>query len=373
MNEVPATGLELVSALGEDGRMTAALEAREVPRPTGHEVLIRVEAAPINPSDLILLFGPADLDNAEYAAGKVVAAMPEPARRAMAGRIGQAMTVGNEGAGTVIAAGEASEAQGLLGRTVATVAGGMFAQYRVADARMCMELPAGVSAEQGAAAFVNPLTALGFVETMRREGHNAIVHTAAASNLGQMLVRLCREEGVPLVNIVRSAEQVRLLKDLGAEHVLDSSQASFPADLVTAIAATKATIGFDAIGGGTLAGQILGAMEQVASQGAAYSRYGSSSPKQVYIYGALDLGPTVLHRSFGLTWSLGGWLLLPFLAHIGVHGGERLRSRVRDSLTTIFASNYKVKVPLAEVLSRENVARYNAKRTGEKFLILPHG
>jgi NADPH:quinone reductase len=373
MSDVPDAGLELLSTLGEDGRLTVELAERPVPRPTGHEVLVRIEAAPINPSDLALLFGPADLAGANYGDGRVVATMPEPALKAMASRVGEAMTVGNEGAGTVVAAGEAPEAQALVGKLVAAVAGGMFAQYRIADARACMELPAGITAEQGASAFVNPLTALGFVETMRREGHHAIVHTAAASNLGQMLVRICREDGVPLVNIVRNAEQVRLLKDLGADHVIDSSHDGFTVELVTAVAATKATVGFDAIGGGKLAGQILTAMEQVASQGAAYSRYGSTSPKQVYIYGALDLGPTILNRTFGFSWSLGGWLLLPFLAHIGVHGGERLRQRVRDGLTTIFASQYKAQVPLSQVLAKDAVVDYNAKRTGEKYLVLPHG
>ncbi|MET0179209.1 MAG: zinc-binding dehydrogenase [Novosphingobium sp.] len=373
MSDLPSTGLHLLSTLGEDGQLTVELVEHEVPRPTGHEVLVRVEAAPINPSDLILQFGPADLAGAAYSDGKIVATMPESARKAMAGRLGQAMPLGNEGAGTVIAAGEAPDAQALVGKLVTAAGGGMFAQYRVLDARTCMELPDGITAEQGAAAFVNPLTALGFVETMRREGHKAIVHTAAASNLGQMLVRLCREDGVPLVNIVRSDEQVSLLKSLGAEHVVDSSREDFPTALVEAIAATGATIGFDAIGGGKLAGQILAAIEQVASRGAEYSRYGSTSPKQVYIYGALDMGPTILNRSFGLTWNLGGWLLLPFLAHVGVQNAERLRQRVRDGLTTIFASQYKAKVALSHVLAKDAVAAYNAKRTGEKCLVLPHG
>jgi NADPH:quinone reductase-like Zn-dependent oxidoreductase len=235
-----------------------------------------------------------------------------------------------------------------------------------------MTLPDDVTAEEGASAFVNPLTALSFVETMKREGHHAIVHTAAASNLGQMLVRICKEDNVPLVNIVRSPAQVQLLKDAGAEHVVDSSSDTFMTDLVAAIAATKATIGFDAIGGGKLAGQILAAMEIVANQGAAYSRYGSNSAKQVYIYGGLDMGPTILNRAFGLTWSLGGWLLTPFLAKLGEQGAVRMRQRVRDGLKTTFASNYKAKVPLSQILSKEAVAEYNAKRTGEKYLILPN-
>ena len=367
------TGTQLLSTLAADGMLTVHLAEQDVPAPKGHEVLIRVEAAPINPSDLALLFGPADMAGADYAEGKVVAAMPEPAVRAMKGRVGEAMPVGNEGAGTVIAAGDAPEAQALVGKLVTVVPGGMYAQYRIADARACMPLPDGITAEQGASAFVNPLTALGFVETMRREGHTAIVHTAAASNLGQMLVKICQEDNVGLVNIVRSESQVALLKGIGAEHVVDSSQDGFVADLAAALHATKATIGFDAIGGGKLAGQILAAMEQVANEGAAYSRYGSNSAKQVYIYGGLDMGPTVLNRNFGLTWSLGGWLLTPFLMKIGEQGAERLRQRVRDGLTTTFASHYKAKVPLSAILSKDAVSDYNARRTGEKYLILPNG
>ncbi|MET0372685.1 MAG: zinc-binding dehydrogenase [Rhizorhabdus sp.] len=366
-------GLQLVSTLHEDGTLVAELVEREVAPPQGHEVLVRIEAAPINPSDLALLFGPADLANAQYAGGKVSARMPEAALRAMAGRVGEAMPVGNEGAGTVIAAGDAPEAQALVGKRIACVAGGMFAQYRLADARGCMVLPDQISAEEGAAAFVNPLTALGFVETMRREGHHALVHTAAASNLGQMLVRICREDAVPLVNIVRSREQAQLLAGLGAEHVVDSSRDDFAERLVEAIAATKATLGFDAVGGGKLAGQILAAMETVASRGQAYSRYGSTSAKQVYIYGALDLGPTILNRSFGLTWGVGGWLLTPFLAKVGEHNVERLRARVLDGLTTTFASRYKARIPLAQALSPEAIAAYNAKATGAKYLLLPSG
>ena len=373
MTDIPAKALQLLSTLGADGKLTVHLAEAAVPTPTGHEVLIRVEAAPINPSDLGLLFGPADMAGAEYSDARVVAQMPEPAQRAMKSRLGEALPVGNEGAGTVVAAGDAPEAQALLGKLVTVVPGGMYAQYRIADARACMELPDGITAEQGASAFVNPLTALGFVETMKRDGATGIVHTAAASNLGQMLVRICLEDNVPLVNVVRSPAQVALLKGIGAEHVVDSSADDFAEKLVEAITATKANVGFDAIGGGRLTGQILSAMEQVASAGAAYSRYGSSSPKTVYIYGALDLGPTILNRNFGLTWSVSGWLLTPFLAAIGQQGAERLRQRVRDGLTTTFASQYKAKVPLREILSREAVAEYNARRTGEKYLILPNG
>ncbi|MFC3442609.1 zinc-binding dehydrogenase [Sphingobium rhizovicinum] len=366
-------GLKILTSLAQDGRLTVELAEENLPPPTGHEILIRVEAAPINPSDLGLLFGPADVANADYGEGRIVAQMPDAAVRAMAARIGEAMPVGNEGAGTVIAAGDAAEAQALLGRRVACVPGGMFAQYRLVDARSVLLLPEGASAEQGASAFVNPLTALGFVETARAQGHKAIVHTAAASNLGQMLVRICQEDGVPLVNIVRSEAQAQILRALGADHVLDSSQADFMPALQDAIEATGATIAFDAIGGGTLVSQILHAMERAASKGAAYSRYGSDVLKQAYIYGALDMAPTVITRSFGFGWNVGGWLLFPFLQRAGAETVERMRQRVRDSLTTTFASPYKARISLHDALSRDAVLAYNARRTGEKYLILPNG
>lgn len=365
-------GLKLLSTLHEDGRLTVELAEEVLPAPQGDEVLVRIEAAPINPSDLGLLFASADVERADYEEGRIVARMPDPARRALAGRVGQAMAIGNEGAGTVIAAGEAPGAQALLGKRVALIGGGMFAEYRLLSADACMALPDDVTAEQGASAFVNPMTALGFVETMKREGHKAIVHTAAASNLGQMLVRIAQEDGIPLVNIVRNAAQVAMLRGLGAQHVLDSSEEDFSTRLQTAIAATGATIAFDAIGGGTLVSQILHAMEQAAAKDAPYSRYGSNSPKQAYIYGALDLAPTILTRSFGFRWNVGGWLLFPFLQTAGAETVERMRQRVRDSLTTTFASHYKAHISLREALSRDAVLTYNARRTGEKYLIVPN-
>lgn len=365
------TGRQLLSTVTADGKLTVHLAEQTLPDPTGHEVLIRVEAAPINPSDLGLLFGPADLENADYSDGRITAPLPDGAQRALAARVDQAMPVGNEGAGTVIAAGV--DAQALIGKRVACVGGGMYAQYRLVDARACLPLPDGVTAEQGAAAFVNPLTALGFVETMRRDGHKALVHTAAASNLGQMLVKICAEDGIPLVNLVRSPAQVALLKDIGAEHVVDTSAGSFKTDLLAALAATGATVAFDAIGGGKLAGQILAAMERVASRGTEYSRYGSSTWKQVYTYGMLDTGPTVIERTFGFAWGLSGWLLTPFLASLAPAEAAALRQRVGAGLTTTFASTYKAHVSLEQMLTRDAALAYNAKRTGEKYLVVPNG
>lgn len=364
-------GQQIVSKLDADGTLTVELADHDVPAPTGAQVVVRVEAAPINPSDLGLLFGPADIEGATFTPGKIVAKMPDPAVRAMAARHGMAMPVGNEGAGTVVAAGESPEAQALLGKLVTCFPGAMYATYAVADARMCLPLGDGITAEQGASAFVNPLTALSFIETMRHYGHKALVHTAAASNLGQMLVKICQADGIPLVNVVRSEAQVAILKAIGAEHVVDSAKASFIEDLTAAVTATQATMAFDAIGGGKQVSQILTVIEQVANTGAAYSRYGSSSPKHAFIYGALDLSPTVLTRNFGFSWDVSGWLLTPWMAKLGPQIVAKLRNRVLAELTTTFASNYKARVNLEQALSREAAADYNARRTGEKYLIVP--
>jgi NADPH2:quinone reductase len=373
-NMTELSGLQLRSLVRESGELEISLMETPVPAPGDNEVVVRVEAAPINPSDLALLFGPADLSTMQVtgdgASAMLTARIPDKAMRAMAARVGQSLAVGNEGAGTVVAAG--ASAQALLGKTVAFVGGGSYAQYARAQVAQCLPLPDGVTAAEGAAAFVNPLTALGMVETMRREGHKALVHTAAASNLGQMLQRLCIEEHVPLVNIVRKPEQVEILKALGASYVVDSSAPTFTADLAAALAATQATLAFDAIGGGRLAGQILTAMEHAAVAGAKeYSRYGSNTFKQVYIYGSLDPGPTELARTFGLAWGIGGWLLFPFLQKVGAAAVQSLRARVIAGLKTTFASRYAKEVSLSEALRPEAVAVYAKRATGEKFLINP--
>ena len=362
------TGKQLTTQLDADGTLTLQLNDKTWDAPKPGQVLIKVEATPINPSDLGLLFASADTENAVYSPGKVVAKMPDNATRAMKARHGMAMPAGNEAAGTVVAAGAGAES--LMGKRVACVPGTAYGTYAFAEAAMCMPIEA--TAEQGASSFVNPMTALGFVETMKLEGFTGIVHAAAASNLGQMLVKICLEDGIPLVNIVRSADQVKLLKDLGATHVLDMTAPDYMARLIDAIAETKAMIGFDPIGGGTVSSQILTAMEAAASRGAVFSRYGSSEAKKVYIYGALDIGPTILNRAFGLTWDLSGWLLTPFMVKAGPEISGRMRARVAKDLTTTFASYYKAKVSLEDMLSKAAVSEYNARRTGEKYLVTPN-
>ncbi len=363
------TGKQLTTQLDADGTLTVQLNDKTWDAPKPGQVLIKVEATPINPSDLGLLFASADTDNATYTPGKVVARMPDAATRAFKARHGMAMPAGNEAAGTVVAAGEGCEQ--LMGKRIACVPGTAYGTYAIAEAQMAFAVDDSVTAEQAASSFVNPMTALGFTETMKLEGYTGIVHAAAASNLGQMLVKICLEDNIPLVNIVRSAEQVQLLKDLGATHVLNSSDDTFMAQLVDAIHETGAMMGFDPIGGGTMASQMLSAMEASASRGAAFSRYGSSTPKKVYIYGALDIGPTILNRAFGLTWDLGGWLLTPFMMKAGMEIVGRMRARVMKDLTTTFASHYKARVSLEEMLTKEAVSEYNARRTGEKYLVVP--
>ena len=373
---LPPDGLQLRSLVQPSGELALSLVRVPTPAPAPDEVVVRVEATPINPSDIGLLFGAADLATlAVRGSGErttATARIPDVAMKAMAGRVGQSLPVGNEGAGTVIGAGSDPKAQALLGRTVALLAGAMYSQFRTVKAEQCLELPPGTSAAEGASCFVNPLTALGMTETMRREGHTALVHTAAASNLGQMLNRICLADGIGLVNVVRKSEQVALLRTQGARHVVSTSSPEFLDELTQALAATGATLAFDAIGGGRLAGQILGAMEAAISRGAKeYSRYGSTTPKQVYIYGGLDTGPTEIVRNFGMTWGVGGWLLFPFLQKIGPHAAQALRQRVVDELKTTFASSYSKEISLAEALKPEEIAIYGQRATGTKYLLNP--
>jgi NADPH:quinone reductase len=374
--EIPVTALQLRSLVTADQTVQLFLEEVEVPEPGPGEVLVRVEATPINPSDLGLLLAGADV-TAAVSTGPadrpvVTAPLPDAAMRAMKARVGVPMPVGNEGAGTVVAAGSSAAAQALLGKSVGMVAGAMYAQYRCVDASQCLELPKGTTAIDGASPFVNPMTALGMVETMRLEGHKALVHTAAASNLGQMLNRLCIEEQVPLVNIVRRHSHEELLKSAGASYVCNSTSPAFMDELTAAVTATGATLAFDAIGGGKLASQILTCMEVAASATAeSYSRYGSSVHKQVYIYGSLDRGPTELTRNYGLAWGIGGWLLTPFLGRIGADGFERFKRRVAAGLTTTFASSYTDQVSLAGALKLDAIAAYSRQATGSKYLIIP--
>ena len=373
----PETGLQIRSEVRGDGTLALSLVDEPTPAPGPSQVVVRIEAAPINPSDLGLLFGGADMTTAKATGTAerpaVTATLPPAALRMMAGRVGQSLPVGNEGAGVVVAAGSSEAAQALLGQTVAVLGGAMYSQYRTLHTAQCLPLPPGVAPKQGASCFVNPLTALGMTETMRLEGHKAIVHTAAASNLGQMLVKLCKADGIGLVNVVRRPEQAELLRSIGATYVCDSSSPTFMDDLTDAVEATGATIGFDAIGGGRQGGQILAAMEAAAVRNAAeYSRYGSTVHKQLYIYGGLDRGPTEFNRAFGMAWSMGGWLLTPFLERIGPAAAQALRERVAREVTTTFASSYTAEVSLPEALSLEAIAVYGKQATGEKYLVTPH-
>jgi len=373
---LPTHGLQLQSLITSQGRLEIRLVDVPIPAPAADEVLIRIEATPINPSDQGLLLGAGDLSTLQSTgsgASRVAsAAVPERGLRAMAGRLGQSLPVGNEGAGTVIAAGASPEAQALLGRVVAVMGGSMYAQYRTVRANQCLLLGEGTSAREAASCFVNPLTALGMTETMRREGHTALVHTAAASNLGQMLNRICLADGIALVCIVRSAEQAALLKGQGAQHVVDSSQADFNERLTEALLSTGATIAFDAIGGGRLASTILTCMEAAQARKATeYSRYGTTVHKQVYIYGGLDIGPTEINRNVGMYWSVGGWLLTPFLQKIGSQAARALRERVAREIRSTFASSYSRELSLSQVLQAEEISAYARKGTGAKVLINP--
>ena len=377
MTDLPAKMQQMISTVTEDGRLELALREVDVPQPKADEVLVKVGASPINPSDQGVMFTAGDVSQATALNGANGATMPIPEamRRAVAARVGKSLPLGNEGAGTVIAAGDSPEAQALFGKVVAGAGGGYYANYRIAKAADCLPLPDGITAEQGASSFVNPLTALGMVGTMRLDGYKGLVHTAAASNLGQMLVKLCKNEGVPLVNIVRSDEQVQILKDLGAEYIVNSSDADFHAKLVDAIAATEAFLAFDAIGGGRIANQILAAMEAAALKigGPAQGPYGSRQYKQVYIYGGLSTEPTTLTRGVGMQWGIGGFLLTYFLERVGPEEAKRLREKVGNEITTTFASAYTQRIGLEEAVRPDTIRAYQKKATGEKYLVTPNG
>jgi len=369
--------LQLRSLAKKGGEMELSLVTTSIPKPGADEVIVRIEAAPINPSDLGLLLANADWSQATLSGTAqlpiVTAAISANAVQALAARIDMSMPVGNEGAGVVVEAGSSAAAQALVGKTVAVLGGAMYSQYRCVNVNQCLSLPDGTSAADGASCFVNPLTALGMIGTMRREGHKALVHTAAASNLGQMLNRLCLAEHIGLVNIVRKKEQEDVLRAAGAQHVCRTDSAAFLKELTDALAATGATIGFDAIGGGPLAGQILGCMEAAVNRSTTvYSRYGSTTHKQVYLYGSLDMSPAVLNRNYGMAWGIGGWLLTPYIEKIGPLAFQELKERVARELKTTFASHYTKVISLAEALQPDTIAAYSKRATGQKYLINPN-
>ena len=370
---------EIRSTVTSEGNIELSITKAERPIPSADEVLIKVEAAPINPSDLgLLLSFAADLSSISTSGSEdetVTSMKIHPALMgSMKPRLNQSMQAGNEGAGIIIDAGE--NAKELIGKTVGLAGGAMYSQYRCVPAASCLVMDEGTSPAEAASSFVNPLTALSFVETMKMENHTALVHTAAASNLGQMLVKICKDDGIPLVNIVRKSEQVELLKNLGAEYVCNTSDESFMDDLVNALVATGATLGFDATGGGNngeLPGQILSAMEIAANKTAKeYSRYGSDTYKQVYIYGGLDQSPTVLKRAYGMSWGLGGWLLTPMIGRIGMEKFGQMRMRVAKEIKTTFASSYAEEISFEEMLQPETIKSYAKQATGKKYLVNPH-
>jgi NADPH2:quinone reductase len=369
--------LQLRSLVRSSGELQLSLVEVPIKLPGPAEVLVRIEASPLNPSDHGLLFAAADM-NAAVASGTnerpiVTAPIPASAMRNMAARLDQSMPVGNEGAGVVVEAGSSEAARPLIGKKVAMMGGAMYSQYRTIGVDQCLLLPEGATAAEGASAFVNPMTALGMIDTMRREGHSAIVHTAAASNLGHILIRLCEAEKIKLVNIVRSNDQESLLRGMGATYVCNSGSAQFAEELADSVAATGATIAFDAIGGGALAGQILKSMEIAASKHAkTYSRYGSTVHKQVYLYGSLDARPTELARDYGMAWGVGGWLVMTFMQKIGPASVAKLKERVARELTTTFASKYSTEISLAETLHLDVIAVYRKRETGKKYLVNPN-
>ncbi|MCA9609656.1 MAG: NADH oxidase [Myxococcales bacterium] len=371
-----ANARQLFTTVTEDHRLVLSIEPLEVPAPAPDEVVVEMRATPINPSDLGLLLAPADMESVrrETISGHpaLVAEVKPEMRGFVAARLGKKLSAGNEGAGVVVAAGASDAAQALLGKTVTLVGGMMYRTHRVMKAREALPLPDGATPAEGASLFINPMTVQAFLETMRAEGHSAIVHTAAASNLGQMLAKLCRKEGVPLVAIVRSDAQRAILAELGVEHIVDSSKEGSMRALVAALAATGATLGFDAIGGGEMADRILIAMEQAQlSRGQAPGAYGTPVHKQVYVYGRLDTGPTTLTPSYGLYWGVGGWLVTPWLQRVGLERMMEMRRFAIEERNGIFASRYTDTIGLDLMIDPEVARAYQRKATGQKYLVDP--
>lgn len=372
MSESWNNSRQLVSILHADGKAELTIRTYDAGSPADDEVIVRVEASPINPSDLGLLFSGGEVSTLAAGPNSLTLQVSPNVMRGMQARVGQVLPAGNEGGGVVVAAGASPAAQALIGRTVGVLGGGMYAGYRRLKVNQCLALHPGTTSKEAAACFVNPLTALAMVDTMRMEGHKALVHTAAASNLGQMLVKICLEDGVELVNIVRKPEQAKLLRDIGAKHVVDSSSPEFMKELTEVLAATDATIAFDATGGGNLASNILSCMEAAQSRkGGEFNRYGSSTHKQVYIYGGLERSPTTLTRNYGMAWGLGGFLLTPFLQKVGPKRAQELRERVANQIRTTFASHYSKEIGLAGMLDLDNARGYGRMATGEKYLVNP--
>jgi len=372
MSDSYRTSRQLISILHADGKAKLTIRNYDPGAPADDEVIVRVEASPINPSDLGLLFSGGEPSSLASAPNSLTLQVPANVMRGMQARVGQSLPAGNEGGGVVIAAGKSPAAQALMGRTVGILGGGMYAEHRRLRVNQCLPLHAGATSRDAAACFVNPLTALAMVDTMQIEGHKALVHTAAASNLGQMLVKICLKDGVDLVNIVRKPEQAKLLRDIGAKNVADSSSPDFMKELTEVLAATDATIAFDATGGGNLASNILSCMEVAQSRkGGEFNRYGSSTHKQVYIYGGLERSPTTLTRNYGMAWGLGGFLLTPFLQKVGPKRAQELRERVADEIHTTFASHYSKEIGLTGMLDLDNARGYGRMATGEKYLVNP--
>ena len=370
--------IQLVSTISDDNKLTLSLQDIEMPQPNADEVVVRIEAAPLNPSDFGVMFSAADMSTAVQSGTEqnpnVTADVSAKFMPALKTRVNKDTPVGNEGAGTVVAAGSSPAAQALMGKMVAVIGGGTYRQYHCVNVKSCLELKEGTTAKDGASSFVNPLTALAMVETMRAEGHKAIIHAAAASSLGQMLNRICMADGIDLINIVRKAEQEKLLRDMGAKYVLNSSNDTFIADLTAAIVETGATISFDPIGGGQLSSDILNCMEAaITADVEEYNVYGSTTFKQAYIYGALNRGPITLNRNFGFAWGVNGFLLFNALGKLGAETVMSMRKRVAEEITTTFASSYTHEVTLQEALQLQSIAAYGKQATGEKYLITPQG
>ena len=366
--------LTVRSEVRPDGTLELSLRSMPLPGPGPDEIVVELEAAPLHPADISQLLGPADLSSGQRTGSgedsKIVFQIPDARLPSMAARNGKSLAVGNEGAGVVIATGD--NQQKLLGKMVAVMGGAMLSRHRVVNVSNALMLPDGAAASTGAAALINPLTLLSMIETMREEGHGALVHTAAASSLGQMLNRVCFQDGIPLVNVVRRPEQASLLTSQGASFVCDSSSETFVRDLDAAVAATGATLAFDAVSGGPLAGQILSAMERACNASATECRrYGSEMHKQVYFYGGLDTRPTQLDRSYGMAWGVGGWLIFSKLKRMAPGKVDAMKARIVSELDSTFSTKFTAEISFTDLMRKEYFDAIARRSTGDKYLINP--
>ena len=366
---------QLITTLSLTGTLSLSLQNTELPPLGAEDILLQVQAAPLNPSDMSFMFTQADLSTLtfDYDASTPCVSMqlPDIIDKRHQHRVEQTLPCGYEGAGVIIEVGS-SLSRELIGRTVSCAIGGMYADYKVSPLNAVIVMPEGVTPMQAAAAFVNPMTVLAMLETRRLHQHKALVHTASASNLGKILIRCCKQQSIPLVNLVRNSNQIPALMSLGADIVLDTSDEDFAVQLYDAISQYEPTACFDPIAGGDLLSHVMSTMERVfIDKQQQFSHYGSGVFKQGFVYGHLDNAPLRFTHQIGFSWSLRGWLLGDVLPTLSAECITNMKKSIQSEITTTFASEFNTTITLADILNPVQIATYTAARSNEKFLVVP--